>query len=254
MELPKNRFREKLKAGEAQLGIWNALGGNTVPELLAGCGFDWVLIDTEHSPVEPVEVMAALQALAAYPEVSPVVRPVVNDAALIKRYLDMGAQTLLIPFVQTAEEARAAVDAMRYPPAGMRGVAGLTRASRFGKVAGYTARAEEELCLLVQVETASALEQLEEIAGVEGVDGVFIGPSDLSASLGYPGQPNHPEVVAAIEDGFARLAKLGVPGGILTLNEEFARTCIDKGTAFTAVGVDLQLLVNAATQLRQRFT
>lgn len=253
MELPRNRFKAALKAGRHQLGIWNNIGGNTVPELLGHAGYDWILLDTEHSPVEPTDILPALQALSSCPDVSPVVRPVVNDAALIKRYLDMGAQSLLVPYVQTVDEARAAVDAMRYPPRGVRGVAGMTRASRYGNIPDYAARAEEELCLVVQVETAEAMERLEDIASVEGVDGVFIGPSDLSASMGFPGQPNHPQVLARIEDAFARLKKIGVPSGILTLDEEFGKRCIELGTGFTAVGLDMALLQNAAKALRARF-
>lgn len=253
MDMPKNNFKAALKAGKHQLGIWNSLGGNTVPELLAFAGFDWILLDTEHSPIEPVEILPELQALAAYPQVTPIVRPVVNDVALIKRYLDMGVQTLLIPYVQTPQEAEAAVSAMRYPPRGVRGVAGLTRASRFGNVPNYTASAEEELCLIVQVETAEAMGRLEEIAAIDGVDAVFIGPSDLSTSMGFPGQPNHPDVIAAIEDAFARLKAMSVPSGILTLNEDFAHRCIELGTGFTAVGLDLAVLQAGAKALRDRF-
>lgn len=253
MDLPKNRFKAALKAGRHQLGLWNAIGGPTVPEMLAGCGYDWVVLDTEHAPVEVTEVLPALQAFAAYPDCAPVVRPALNDTMLIKRHLDQGALTLLLPYVQSAGEAKAAVAAMTYPPNGLRGVAGLTRASRFGLVDRYTARAEEELCLLVQVETRAALDRLEEIASVAGVDGVFIGPSDLAASLGHPGSPGHPEVVAAIEDALGRLKRLGVPSGILALDKSFARRCIELGTAFTAVGVDLALLANGARALAGEF-
>lgn len=254
MKNPVNRFKAALKSGEHQLGIWNSVGGNSVPEMLATCGYDWILVDTEHSPVETVEVLTALQAIGGYPDVSAVVRPANNDAVLIKRILDMGAQSLLIPYVQSAEEARAAVSAVRYAPKGMRGVAGMTRATRYGTVDDYFNKASDEICLLVQVETRIALDRLEEIAGTEGVDGVFIGPADLSASLGFPGQPNHPEVVAAIEDAFARLKKIGVPSGILTLNEAFAKRCVELGTAFTAVGVDLVIMAEGARALRDRFT
>jgi 4-hydroxy-2-oxoheptanedioate aldolase len=253
MKNPKNLFKAALKAGQHQLGIWNSIGGTTVTEMLAGCGYDWVLIDTEHSPVDVNDVLPALQAIAAYPEVTAIVRPAVNDTVLIKRLLDLGAQTLLLPYVQSAEEAEAAVHAMRYPPKGIRGMAGVTRASRYGMVEDYATRAEEELCLIVQVETKVALDQLEEIAAVEGVDGVFIGPSDLSASMGYPGQTGHPAVVEAIEQAIARLKAVGMPAGILTLNEAFAQRCIDLGTTFTAVGVDLALLSDATRALRSRF-
>lgn len=253
MNLPKNHFKAALNAGTHQLGIWNTFGGTTVAELLAGSGFDWILVDTEHSVVSVTDVLPILQTIAAFPDVSAVVRPSTNDPDIIKRVLDLGAQTLLIPYVQSPAEAQAAVDAVRYPPAGMRGVAGLTRATQYGRVAGYSTDASQEICLLLQVETQEALEQLEEIAAIDGVDGVFIGPSDLSASMGYPGQAGHPEVVAAIEGAFERLAKLGVPSGILTLNESFAKRSIELGTAFTAVGVDMALLVKGADALRSRF-
>jgi 4-hydroxy-2-oxoheptanedioate aldolase len=253
MELPKNRFKAGLKAGATQIGLWNSVNSLVLPDALGPIGYDWIVIDTEHSPVEPTKVMGALQALEAYPQTSAVVRPVVNDTALIKQYLDMGAQTLILPYVQNSDEARSAVDAMRYPPRGVRGVAGGTRASRYGAIEGYATKAEAELCLIVQVETVSAMEQLEDIASVDGVDGVFIGPADLSASMGYPGQPGHPDVKAEIENTFARLQRIGVPGGILTLDPEFAQRCIDLGAAFVAVGVDLSLLTAAARDLRAKF-
>lgn len=250
MELPRNHFKAALEARRHQLGIWNTIGGNTVAEALGSCGYDWVLIDCEHAAVETIEVLPALQAVAGFPEVSAVVRPAGNDPVLIKRLLDFGAQSLLIPYVQSADEAAAAVAAMRYAPEGMRGLAGVTRATRYGKVANYHARAAEELCLVVQVETVDAVERLEEIAGVPGVDGVFIGPADLSASMGYPGNVTHPEVVAVIEDTITRIQAAGKPAGILTLDPTFASRCMELGTGFTAVGVDLALLVDGATALR----
>jgi 4-hydroxy-2-oxoheptanedioate aldolase len=253
MENPKNLFKAAIHAGRPQIGIWNTVGGPVIVEQLALAGFDWVLIDTEHSPLEPVDVLPSLQAVAGYPATSAVVRIVVNDTALIKRHLDMGVQTLLIPYVESAEEARAAVAAMRYPPRGVRGMAGITRATRYGRVAHYATRAEEELCLLVQVESARALADIEAIATVDGVDGVFIGPADLSASMGYPGNPGHPDVVAAIEGAIATLNRLGVPAGILSLDEAFTRRCMDLGTVFTAVGVDLALLDRAVRDLAARF-
>ena len=253
MKNPENRFKTALREGRHQLGIWNAIGGNIVPEVLASCGFDWVVVDTEHSPVEVTDVLPALQAIAGYPDVSAIVRPAFNDPVLIKRVLDLGAQTVLLPYIQSVEEAEAAVRAVRYPPAGIRGVAGLTRASRFGAVERYTATADAEICLLLQVETAIALDRMEEIAAVEGVDGIFIGPSDLAASMGHPGAPGHPEVVAAIEDAIVRLKKMGVPAGILTLDEDFARRCMELGTLFTAVGIDLGVLANGVRALRARF-
>ena len=253
MKNPKNLFKARLAEGRQQIGIWNSIGGNITAEALAACGFDWIVIDTEHSPVEVTDVMVALQAMAPYTEVSPVVRPWINDTALIKRHLDQGAQTLLIPYVQTPDEAHAAVLAMRYPPRGVRGVAGVTRASRFGHVENYARTAEDELCLIVQVETKEAMERLEEIALVDGVDGVFIGPSDLAASMGFPGEPGHPEVKAAIEVAIGRLNAIGKPAGILTLDADFARHCMALGTIFTAVQVDLVVLLEGARKLRADF-
>ena len=252
--LPVNRFKARLKAGEQQIGLWSALGGPSAFEALAGVGFDWVVIDTEHAPTDVPDVLPALQAMAAFPETAPVVRPTWNDPVTIKRLLDFGAQTLLIPYVQSPAEAEAAVRACRYPPAGIRGVAGGSRASGYGQIADYPARANDEICVLVQVETAEAINQLEAIATVEGVDGVFIGPSDLAASMGFPGNPGHPEVTACIEDAIGRLKSCGVPAGILTLNREFAARCIALGTGFTAVGIDMNLLLDGAKSLRRAFT
>ena len=252
VKLSVNEFKRRLAGGEPLVGMWCSLPGGFAAEVLAGAGFDWILFDTEHSPGDPVTVLSQLQTAAAYP-VSSVVRPASNDPVLIKRLLDIGAQTLLVPFVENAAEAAQAVAAMRYPPLGMRGVAGITRASRFGRVKNYGALAADELCLLVQVETRTALADLEAIASVDGVDGVFIGPSDLAASLGHIGRPDHPEVVALIEDALRRLRALGKPSGLLTTNVEFARRSFDLGAAFVAVGVDVALLTRAADELASLF-
>ena len=252
MDLPINQFKRALVEGRQQIGVWNSLPGPVVVEALAGCGFDWMVIDTEHALTDIPDVMGMLQAMVPY-DVSAVVRPAWNDAVLIKRLLDFGAQTLLVPFVQTAAEAEAAVRAMRYGPHGLRGVAGMTRANRFGLVEGYARRAEQELCLLVQVETVEALERIEEIAAVDGVDGLFIGPSDLAASIGYPGEPGHPAVKAAIEAAIPRIVSTGKAAGILTFDPAFARTCIALGTRFTAVGMDLALMIAGARKLAAEF-
>jgi 4-hydroxy-2-oxoheptanedioate aldolase len=252
MKLPENGFKRALAAQRQQIGLWCSLPGPYVAEAVAGSGFDWLLFDTEHSPGDPLTVLAQLQAVAPY-EVSPVVRPASNDAVLIKRFLDLGAQTLLIPYVQSAEEARAAVAATRYPPEGIRGVSGVTRATRFGRVEGYLKRAAEELCLLVQIETQQALDALEAIAAVEGVDGIFIGPADLAASLGHPGEYAHPAVIAAIEDAILRIRAAGKPAGILTPDNAFAKRCIELGTLFTAVGVDAAMLARGTETLARQF-
>lgn len=252
MDLPTNYFKAAIKSDQHQLGFWCSLPGGYAAEIAAGAGYDWLLFDTEHSPSDPIDVLAQLQAAAAY-DVSAIVRPASNDPVLIKRMLDVGAQTLLVPYVQSREEAEAAVAAMRYPPRGIRGVSGLTRATRFGRIQRYATRAESELCLLVQVETGSALDRLEAIASVEGVDGVFIGPADLAASLGFPGEPDRPEVVAAVEDAILRIRSLGKPAGILTPNPGFARRCIELGSVFTAVGIDAGILARGSDELAKSF-
>ncbi len=252
MNLSENHFKRALREGRQQIGLWCSLPGSYAAEAVAGSGYDWLLFDTEHSPGDPLTVLAQLQAVAPY-DVSAVVRPASNDTVLIKRFLDLGAQTLLIPYVQNADEARAAVAAMRYAPDGVRGVSGLTRATRFGRVAGYARKAAEELCLLVQVETGEALERLEEIASVEGVDGVFIGPADLAASLGHVGEPGHPEVVAAVEDAIRRIRIIGKPAGILTPDMAFAQRCIEIGTLFTAVAIDVGILARGTEAIARQF-
>src|SRR6195256_7053883 len=193
MDLPQNGFKRALASGRPQIGLWSSLSSNYTVEVIAGAGFDWILLDTEHSPSDLESVLTQLQAAAPYPT-HPVVRVPWNDMVTIKRFLDIGAQSILIPYVQNADEAKSAVAYTRYPPSGVRGVAGGTRATRFARVKDYAKRAHEELCVLVQVETQQALDNLEKIAAVDGVDGVFIGPADLHASLGYPGEPNNPQV------------------------------------------------------------
>lgn len=252
MMLPQNRFKRALKEGRQQIGLWNSISGSLVSELLATCGFDWVVIDTEHAVTDIPDTLAMMQAMAPY-RTQAVVRPAANDPVLIKRVLDLGAQTLIIPYVQDAAEAQAAVEAIRYAPRGIRGVAGMTRATVFGQVAGYHARAEEELCLILQVETAEAVARIPDIAAVDGVDGLFIGPADLAASMGHPGEIGHPDVVAMIETAITAIRAAGKPAGILTLDPDFARRCIGWGTTFTAVGMDLALLAQAARGLSAKF-
>lgn len=236
--------------GRAQIGLWCTIPGSENAEALAGCGFDWLLIDTEHSTVSLGTVTTMLQAIAPYP-VSAAVRPGWNDAVEIKRILDAGAQTILVPYVQNAAEAVRAVAAVRYPPSGMRGVAGITRATRYGLVEGYTARADAEICLLVQVETAEALRNIEAIAAVPGVDGIFIGPADLAASMGHPGNPGAPEVRSAILDGIRRIRAAGKPAGILSLDPGLLKDAVAAGSLFTAVDVDQAILLRGARALAQ---
>lgn len=252
MDFPRNAFKAALAAGKLQIGLWSSLRSNVAAEIVGDCGFDWILFDTEHSPNEVPDLLAQLQA-AQNGTATPIVRPAWNDMVLIKRCLDIGAQTLLVPYVQNAEEAKAAVAATRYPPDGVRGVATASRASRYGRVPGYLQKANGEIGVLVQAETRVALDQLEAIAGVPGVDGVFIGPADLAASLGHIGNPQHAEVQAALKDAVTRLKKVGKPAGILTGNEEEARRYIEWGYLFVAVGADVGLLAKNAEALAKRF-
>jgi 4-hydroxy-2-oxoheptanedioate aldolase len=248
----RNRFKAALARGELQIGLWSSLCSNIVAEIIGDSGFDWILLDTEHSPNELPGLVVQMQAMSTG-TATPIVRPAWNDPVLIKRILDAGAQALLLPFVQNADEAANAVAATRYPPAGIRGITSSGRAARFGRVPNYLKTASEEICVLVQVETGEALAQIEDIASVDGIDGVFIGPADLSASLGHIGNPTHPEVQDAIKSAADRLAKVGRPGGILTPNEAEARRYIEWGYKFVAVGSDLGIMTKGADALARTF-
>ena len=208
-----NALKAALRAGETQIGLWLALASAYTAEICGTANFDWVLIDGEHIPNDVRTTLAQLQALAPYRS-SPVVRPPHGDAALLKQYLDIGVQSFLVPMVETAQQARDLVAAVRYPPNGIRGVgSSIARASRWNAIPNYLATAGDEICLLVQIESRAGLEQLDAIAAVEGVDGVFIGPSDLAASFGYLGQPGHPEIVAAVEGAIPAIVARGESGG-----------------------------------------
>jgi 4-hydroxy-2-oxoheptanedioate aldolase len=242
MALPKNAFKAALKEGRTQLGIWSSLCSPLVAELLSQSAFDWVMFDAEHSPVDIAGLLPLLQA-AGNGTATSVVRPPWNDAVLVKRILDMGAQTLLLPFVQTAGEAEQAVLSVRYPADGRRGVAGSSRASGYGRTVGYLENAAEEICTLVQVETREALTRLADIAAVTGVDGVFIGPSDLSASMGHLGKPGHPEVQVEIEKAAQVIRAAGKAPGILATSAADAKRYLSWGYQFVACNVDLRILV-----------
>lgn len=253
MPMPRNTFKAALQAGQRQIGLWVGLADANAAEALAGCGYDWLLLDGEHAPNDVRTVLEQLRAVAPYP-VQPVVRPVQGEVALIKQYLDVGAQTLLVPMIDTPEQAALMVRAMRYPPHGIRGVgAALARASRWNQVTDYLHRADGEMCLLVQAETPRALENLAAIAATDGVDGVFFGPSDLSASMGHRGQPSHPEVQRAILDGIATVRAAGKAAGLLATDQALAQRYLDAGALFVAVGLDTALLVRAATELARHF-
>lgn len=256
MHTPINTFKQALKDQRPQIGLWMGLANDYSAEICALAGFDWLVIDGEHAPNDLRSILAQLKTLAAYPSSHAVARVPVGETALIKQYLDLGAQNILVPMVDTPEQAAQLVRAMRYPQddgqGGVRGMAG-ARASRWGHLTDYFRRANEEVCLIVQVETRTALQNLDTIAATPGVDGVFIGPADLSASLGHVGNAGHPEVQAAIEDAIVRILKAGKAPGILTSDEAQARHYLSLGAVFVAVGLDTQILMRQTAELAARF-
>lgn len=264
MQTPINTFKQALRDKQAKIGLWLSLSDAYSTEICAGAGFDWLLIDGEHAPNDVRSILAQLQAVAAYPSSHPVARVPMGHGhvgeMLIKQYLDIGVQTLLVPMVDTAAQAAALVRATRYPQydaegkdiGGLRGMAG-ARASRWGRYPAYAHEANAQICLLVQAETQTALDNLDAIAGTEGVDGVFIGPADLSASLGHVANPGHPDVQAAIEKAITRILKAGKAAGILSTDEALARRYLDMGATFVAVGLDTNLLVRHTSALAARF-
>lgn len=253
MEMPTNVFKRALRLGKPQIGLWVGLADSYVAELLATTGFDCLVIDAEHAPNDPRSVLPQLQAMAPYP-VHPIVRPVCGSAESIKQYLDIGAQTLIIPMVETPEQAREVVAATRYPTRGVRGVgSALARASRWNQIDDYLRRADDEICVLVQAESVKALANLESIAAVDGVDGVFFGPADLASSMGLLGKPSDPAVQAAVAQGMARVKKAGKAAGTLTADRRLARQYLAQGALFVAVGVDTTMLVKAAKELAAEF-
>ncbi len=249
MQMPINPFKRALAEGRVQIGLWVGLADAYAIEAMAGAGFDWLLIDGEHAPNDLRTVLGQLQAVAAYPTHA-IVRPVIGDAPLIKQLLDVGAQTLLIPVVETAEQAAALVAATRYPPRGIRGVgSALARSSRWNQIDEYLHAADDEMCVLLQVETQTGVQNLATIAATPGVDGVFFGPADLSASLGLLGQPAHPEVQRTILDGIAVVRAAGKAAGVLAPDPALARRYLEAGAQFVAVGVDTTLLTRACREL-----
>jgi 4-hydroxy-2-oxoheptanedioate aldolase len=253
MDIPVNLFKRALRTAKPQIGLWVGLADSYVVELLATTGFDWLMIDAEHAPNDPRSVLAQLQAIAPYP-VHPIVRPVQGDTALIKQYLDIGAQSLLVPMIETAEQAASMVAATRYPTRGIRGVgSALARSSRWNQVDGYLHRCDDEMCVLIQIESIKALENLAAIASVDGVDGVFFGPADLSASMGLLGKPGDPAVRRAIGHGIATVKSAGKAAGTLTSDQRLARDYLAMGALFVAVGVDTTLLIRGALDLVAAF-
>lgn len=248
-----NGFRERLRSGKPQIGLWQALANPYTAEICAGAGYDWLLFDGEHAPNTLQTLVAQLQAVASYP-IEPLARIPTGDPAIIKQYLDIGFQTLLVPMVESAEQARMLVAATRFPPRGIRGVASATsRASGFGADGSFLATAHERICLLVQIESRQGLDALDEIATVDGIDGLFIGPGDLAASLGHLGNPRHREVQAAIGDALARIGRAEKPAGIFALDPDDAKAKIAQGAVFVSIGTDIGLLAGAARSLREQF-
>lgn len=252
MDLPVNRFKQAIARSELQVGVWASMCSPIAAEILVDCNYDWILVDAEHAPNTLDGILAQLQVLARGTSTA-IVRTPWNDPVMTKLVLDIGATTLLLPYVQSAEEAKLAVDSVRYPPRGTRGAAGVTRASRYGRVKNYFAEAEKEICLLVQAETKHAVAQIDRMAAVDGVDGIFIGPNDLSASMGRLGNRMHPEVQGEIETAVKRIKMAGKAAGILAATEEEARRYIDMGYTFVAVGTDTVLYMQAVDALAQRF-
>ena len=247
-----NPFKQAILSQQKLIGLWSSLCNPIATEVVAGAGFDWLLIDAEHAPNDVTIVLGQLHAMTGA-AAAPVLRPAWNDTVLIKRYLDIGVQNLLVPYVQTPEEAAAAVAATRYPPAGVRGVASIHRANRYARDKTYFTRASDEMCVLVQLETTTALENLEAIAAVPGVDGLFIGPSDLAGSMGHLGNIQHSDVREAIASAIRRIRKAGKSAGILAPLEADARHWLEVGATFVAVGSDLNLLARQSEQLAARF-
>jgi 4-hydroxy-2-oxoheptanedioate aldolase len=250
--IPPNAFKRALARGERQVGLWCGLASPIAAEILAGAGFDWIVIDGEHAPNDITTLLPQLQAMRGG-TAEPVFRVPWNEPVIIKRALDVGARTVLVPFVQNSEEARKAVAAARYPPLGIRGVAVTPRVTDYGRIKGYHSNAHLETCVLVQLETKAALNEIEAVAAVEGVDGIFIGPSDLAAAFGHLGNPEEPEVQAAIKDAAKRIRATGKSAGILTGNANAVEALFEIGFNFIAVGSDVGILARGAESLAARF-
>ena len=250
--IPRNAFKQALSRFDRQVGLWCSMASPISAEILAGAGFDWIVIDGEHAPNDITTLLPQLQAMRGG-TAEPVFRVPWNEPVIIKRALDVGARSLLIPFVQNADEARKAVAATRYPPLGIRGVAVAPRANDYGRIQGYHRNAHLDTCVLVQLETKIALKEIEAVAAVEGVDGIFIGPSDLAAAFGHLGNPKDSEVQAAIADAAQRIRAKGKSAGFLTGNPDDAEALFEAGYNFIAVGSDVGVLARNAEALAARF-
>lgn len=245
MPAPHNPFKAALKAGKPQMGCWLGLADPYIAEISAGAGFDWLLIDAEHAPNDLRSIIGQMQVINGF-DSHAVVRPTVGEPWMIKQLLDGGAQTLLIPMVESAEHAQELVNAVTYPPHGIRGVgSALARASNFAAIPDYLKTAREEICLLVQVENRAGMAALDDILKVEGIDGVFIGPSDLAADMGHIGNPAAPEVEETVLEAMRKIVGAGKAAGILTMNPKVQRACLDLGATFVATGIDVTLFASS---------
>lgn len=254
MPAPKNTFKQALTDRRPQIGLWLGLADSYSASLLAQTGFDWLVIDGEHAPNDLRSMLAQLQAMTPG-AAAPVIRLPAGEDWMVKQALDIGCQTILVPMVDTAEQAQRLARAMRYAPQGTRGVgAALARASGFNAIPDYLATANDEVCLLVQVESRAGIAALDEIAAIDGVDGVFVGPADLAADMGHRGNPGHNEVRQVVENALSRIHAAGKPSGILTSDRTLAQHYLDLGSTFVAVGSDIGLLRQAAQALRASFT
>jgi 4-hydroxy-2-oxoheptanedioate aldolase len=251
-EIAPNRFKQGLTGGAVQYGLWLSLADPVAAEIAAGAGFDWLTIDQEHAPNDVRTTLAQLQAVAAYP-VEPIIRPLRSERSLLKQAMDLGARTILAPMVDTAEHAAEMAAAVRYPPTGVRGVAS-ARAARWGRATNHWERADAEACLIVQIESTAALDALDEIAAVDGVDALFVGPSDLGAALGHLGQADHPEVRAAVVEAIGAIRAAGKPAGVLATTPERVEEYVAAGATFVGVGVDTMVLARATSDLAGRWT
>lgn len=253
MPAPKNQFKQALAEGRVQIGLWQALASPYTVEICAGAGYDWLLLDAEHAPNDIPLLVSQLQAMKGS-ESHAIIRPPIGETHVIKQLLDIGAQTLLIPMVESRAMAESMVRAVRYPPHGVRGVgAALARASAFNRIPDYLQTANAEICLLLQVESRAGLDNLDAIASTDGVDGVFIGPSDLAADMGHLGKPGHPEVQAAVEAAIARIRSHGKAAGILIGDLALAKRYQELGASFIGIGNDVTLLASATTRLLADF-
>ena len=250
MDLPKNTFKAQLASGDVTFGLWCGLGNSITAEICACAGYDWLLLDAEHAPLETGTLLHSLQAIAAYPS-APIVRPLSDDPAGLKRLLDIGAQSFLIPMVHDADQAARIVQSVRYPPEGVRGLGtSLARGARWNMVDDYIAKANSEICVAVQIESVEGLNNLEAITSTEGVDAVFIGPSDLGAALGFPGQASHPDVVAAVCQALSDIRALGKPAGVLAVTQELIDKYMAAGASFVGIGTDTGVLAKGVRALR----